>query len=160
MKQLLIVGALLVTTPVAADDATKNGVTMALQFSQCAGLFYASADLGPEFGQSPDDVQLARELGNGAAMVSIYLLYQARVLSQPPGEMITPGPWKKALQEAKIYIDDQVASNRVHWRSRLHGPDNPLVAEQAQICHRLGPLQADLVQEMREKMLTAPWSDQ
>jgi hypothetical protein len=157
MKRLLVVSALLVTTPVAADDVAKSGVTIALQFSQCAGLFYAWADLGPEFGQSPDDVQLVREVGNGAALVSIYVLAQARALSQRV-EMITPGIWQKAWQEAKIYIDDQVASNRVHWRARMRGPYTPLVAEQTQICRSLGPVQADLVQEMREKTLTAPWS--
>jgi hypothetical protein len=128
MQRLLMLGALLVTMPVAADDVTKDGLTMALQFSQCAGLLYALADLGPGFGPS-DDVQIAAEVNNGWAMASIYLFYQMRVLSQPPGEMITPGPWKKAMQEAKIYINELVASNRVHWRSRLRGAANPLVAE-------------------------------
>jgi hypothetical protein len=159
MKRLLIVGALLVTTPVAADDAAKGGVTVALLFSECAGLYYSLADLGPAFGHSPDDVQLASELGNGAAIVAQYVLAQVRIVSQP-GDMITPDVWKKAWQEAKTYIHDQVTSNRVHWRSRLRGSDDPLIAERFQICHSLGPLQAELVQEMRQKVLTAPWSDQ
>jgi hypothetical protein len=147
----------ILAAPVAADDP-KDGVAVALQFSQCAGLYYASADLGPEFGHSPDDVQLVRELGNGAAVVAQYVLAQVRALSQH-GEQITPDVWRKASEEAKGYIDDQVASNRVAWRSRLRGSGNPQVAEQAEVCAALGSLQAEIVQEMRQNVLTAPWDD-
>jgi hypothetical protein len=148
MQRILMATTALATVilaaPVAADDP-KDGVAVALQF-------------GPEFGHSPDDVQLVRELGNGAAVVAQYVLAQVRALSQH-GEQITPDVWRKASEEAKGYIDDQVASNRVAWRSRLRGSGNPQVAEQAEVCAALGSLQAEIVQEMRQNVLTAPWDD-
>jgi hypothetical protein len=162
MQKILSATAAFVTmilaAPVTADDAAKGGVTVALQFSQCAGLYYAAADLGLEAGQSPDDVQLARETGNGAALVAQYVLAQVRAASQQ-GEQITPDVWGRAWEEAKVYMDDQVASNRVAWRSRLRGSGNSQVAEQAEICSQLAPLQTQIVQEMRQNALTAPWGD-
>jgi hypothetical protein len=106
-------------------------------------------------------VQLARELGNDAALAGQYVLAHVRVLSQPlePGAPSPPSIWNKAWQEAVAYITDQVASNRVHWRSRLRGSGNPAMAQQAQICHRRGPLQAQIVQDMRRGVLTAPWPE-
>jgi hypothetical protein len=162
-QKILMATAALATVilaaPVAADDAAKGGVAVALQFSQCAGLYYAVADLGPEAGQSPDDVQLAREMGNGAALVAQYVLAQVRAVSQQ-GEQITPDVWRRAWEEAGTYTDDQVASNRGAWRSRIRGSSNPQVfAEQVEICDRLNPLQAQIVQEMRQDALTAPWGD-
>jgi hypothetical protein len=63
MQRILMTTTALVTVilaaPVAADDPAKGGVAVALQFSECAGLYYAAADLGPEFARPPDDVQLA-----------------------------------------------------------------------------------------------------
>jgi hypothetical protein len=54
VKRFLIVSGLLVTTPADADDsAYEASIDGALQFAECAGLYYASADLGPEFGRSP-----------------------------------------------------------------------------------------------------------
>jgi hypothetical protein len=84
-----------------------------------------------------------------------------RVLSQllEPGAPIPPDIWNKAWQEAGSYIDDQVASNRVHWRSRLRGSGNPVVAEHAEICARLSPVQAEIIRDMRQKTLTASWGD-
>jgi hypothetical protein len=63
MKRLLIASGLLMTVPAGADDGSyEASVDGALEFAQCAGLYYASADLGPEFGRSPDEVDLARGL--------------------------------------------------------------------------------------------------
>lgn len=162
MEWLLIVSGLLMTVSAAADDGSyESSVDGALEFAECAGLYYASADLGPEFGHSPDDVDLARGLGNGAALAGQYLLAHVRALSQPleSGTPIPPDVWNKAWQEAGSYIGDQVASNRVHWRSRLRGSGNPQVAEQAQICSRLNPLQVEIIREMRQNALTAPWPE-
>ena len=65
---------MLAATPAGDDDGTLEfGVGGALEFAQCAGLYYAAADLGPEFGYPADDVQLSRELGNGAALAGQYL---------------------------------------------------------------------------------------
>lgn len=148
----------IVAASVAADDLANGAVAVSLQFSQCAGLYYATADLGPAFGQSPDDVQLAREMGNGAALAAQYVLAQVRAVSQP-GDRITPDVWRRAWNEARTYTDDQVTSNRVAWRSRLSGSGNPEVARMAETCGQLSPLQAEIVQEMRQNALTAPWGD-
>jgi hypothetical protein len=98
--------------------------------------------------------QLAREVGNGAALAAQYMLALVRTLSLG-GEQITPDVWHQAWQQAKHYIDDQVAGNRVDWRSRLRGSGNPQVAKWIEICLRLNPLQAQIVQEMRQNALTA-----
>jgi hypothetical protein len=162
MRWLLVVSGLLTTVAARADDGSyEASIDGALEFAECAGLYYASADLGPEFGHSPDDVDLALGLGNGAALAGQYLLAHVRVLSQPleSGAPIPRDVWNKAWQEAGTYIDDQVASNRVHWRSRLRGSGNPQVAKQAQICSRLNPVQTEIIGEMRQNALTAPWPD-
>ena len=101
-------------------------------------------------------MQLAHELGNGYALAAQHVLAQVRALSHR-GEQITPEVWHQAWREAKDYIDDQVAGNRVAWRSRLGGSGNPQVAKWAQICLRLNPLQTQIIQEMRQNALTAPW---
>jgi hypothetical protein len=92
-------------------------------------------------------------MGNGAALVAQYVLAQVRALSQ---QAITPEALSTAWGEAKTYIDDRVASDRVAWRSLMRRSNNPRVAEQADTCARLNPLQAQLMQEMRQQLLTAP----
>jgi hypothetical protein len=156
IRTLVVGTVLLASCPAYADDEAKFGVDIALQFAQCAGLDYAVADLGPEAGYSSDKVQFMHELGNGAAMVAKYLLTLVRASVQS-NEKITPEGWHRAWDEAATYIDDQVASNRVTWRVVLRDPgSNPRVQEQASQCGRLNPLQAQLVQEMRQNALTAP----
>ena len=152
--------AALAATPANADEGTfETGVDGALEFAQCAGLYYASADLGPEFGHLPDDVQLARELGNGAALAGQYMLAHVREFGASRYSQVLRSHrniWNRAWQEAGAYIQDQVASNRTHWRSRLRGSGNPAVAKYAELCARLNPLQVEIVQEMRRNLLTKP----
>jgi hypothetical protein len=163
MKRMITFGALagmMAATPAGAnEDVASHGIDLALQLSQCGGLYYAVSDLGPEAGQSPDDVQFARDMGNGWALASIYVLAQVRAISQPglqPDAPMPPDVWAKAWEEAKVYIDDQVASNRAYWRSRLRGSGNPQIREQSELCAALNPIQVELVREMRHKTLTAP----
>jgi hypothetical protein len=94
----------------ADDDSYEASIDGALEFAECAGLYYASADLGPEFGQSPGDVDLARGLGNGAALAAQYLLAHVRVVSQPldPGALIPPNVWKMACR-------NQAATLAIRW---------------------------------------------
>jgi hypothetical protein len=127
-----------------SQEHKEQLVDLAMEFIQCAALFYASYDVGNEADQHPDDVQLSRDIGNGASLTAQFFLL---------GTMLD---W----QAAGDYVEDQVESNRVHWRSRLRGPGgNPVTLQQAKRCHELNPTQAEVVGNMRRGALSQPQGD-
>jgi hypothetical protein len=117
----------------AADE--PDAVDLALEFGDCAALYFAYADLGEETGQHPDDLELARGLARGAELAALLLL------GLPD------------FQTAEAYVRDQVESNRVQWRARLRG-GSPEPHRRLQRCIELNGLQARLVHQFRKDSLT------
>jgi hypothetical protein len=124
MKWLLIVSGLVMTVPAGADDDSyEASIDGALEFAECAGLYYASADLGPEFGQSPGDVDLARGLGNGCGAC------RPIPIGSCAGGKPAARPWGSdpALTSGKR----PAGIRQLHWRSGGQQPSSLAVAAAA-----------------------------
>jgi hypothetical protein len=150
MKRIVMVAAVLALAIVGQaqaqeqellQDLKENAVEMALDFTICAGLLYAGADVGREIGRHPDEIQSIEEEGNGWAMAAYWALAHGM------------GDWEDAV----AYVDEQVASQRAHWRARLRlDGAGPWLDRQRASCDTLAPAQEWIVGELRKKVLTLP----
>ena len=117
----------------------RDRIGLALEFTQCAGLWYAVADIGRESGEHSDNIELAEGTGRGADLVASLLA--ATAMTDP--------------RQAGPFVTDQVELNRTTWRAKIRGgPVGGDLAKWLARCADLNPMQADIINRLRKGAVT------
>lgn len=142
MRALLIISLLLITNISHAETDKENMLKIADEFAFCAGTFKSASKNVIKMGGTKDIASLLDGSARGAQVASEYLLSSAH------------SDGKKPLGEYKDYVDSIAYTSELKMNALydINNKDSQAqISSALNICVTLSPLQAQIVQELRQQ---------